>query len=202
MNTINFTNFTVSLAWLCGLLVSCHSTDYISQESLPTGMSIIISNEEYTEEKFGDIKRKKDSIDEQYGRMNPEVISTTLNGYFRVTEIRKELGVLVLFLENISDTFDPLSSCKQVLSLSDKPYYKGETLTVGKVYHFELSPLNFVNTAPPLGLSMGIDCTEKVLLENRWLVIRHYCGENIYSSGNLNGDKYTRNPRKKSKTEQ
>lgn len=194
--------FIVSVTSICGLLVNCNSTDYISQESLPTSMPIIISNEEYTEEEFGDIKRKQDSIDEKYGRMYPKVISTTLNGYFRVTEIRKELGVMVLLLENISDTFDPLFSCKQVLSLLDKPHYKGKALKVGKVYYFELSPLNLINTAPPLGLSMGIDHTEKVLLENRWLVIQHFCGENIYSSINLNGDKYIRNPHEKSKTAQ
>ena len=188
--------YIASFIWICGTLISCNSSYYNSQESHTT-MPIIISNEEYTEEEFGHLKRKRDSIDEQYGRMYPNVISTKLNGYFRVAEIRKEIGVMVLFLENISDTFDALYSCKQVLSLSDKPYYKGKALKVGKVYYFELSPLYFINTAPPLGLSLGIDYTEKVFLENRWLVIRHCCGENIYSSINLNGDKYIRNPHEK-----
>jgi len=104
-------------------------------------------------------------------------------------EIWKEFDVVVFFLEDISDPMN-VSRVKQVISLFNEPTYKGEVLKVGKEYFFELSPLFPYNMTP------SYDClyVEELLFKNRWLSIQLHSGDNIYSSVNLNGDKYIRNP--------
>ena len=174
----------------CNLMISCTSTEYLSRDNCYTCWPIIYSNDEYSEEEFGYKKREQDSLYNAWKNEHPDIASKTIKGNFRVKEIWKEneFGIVVLFLDDMSDS--PLS-CKQVLSLMDNPNYKGKSLKVGKVYYFELNPLNPINTAPTFGHK-----AEELLFENRWLMVEHFCGENIYSSVNLNGNKYIRSPNK------
>lgn len=169
----------------CNLMIGCTSTEYLSRDNCYTCWPIIYSNDEYSEEEFGYKKRVQDSLYAAWKNEHPDIAAPKiLKGNFRVKEIwkEKEFGIVVFFLDDMSDS--PLS-CKQVLSLMDKPNYKGKSLKVGGVYYFELKPLNTINTAPTFGHK-----AEELLLENRWLMVEHFCGENIYSSVNLNGDKY------------
>lgn len=169
----------------CNLMIGCTSTEYLSRDNCYTCWPIIYSNDEYSEEEFGHKKRVQDSLYAAWENEHPDIAAPKiLKGNFRVKEIwkEKEFGIVVFFLDDMSDS--PLS-CKQVLSLMDKPNYKGKSLKVGGVYYFELKPLNTINTAPTFGHK-----AEELLLENRWLMVEHFCGENIYSSVNLNGDKY------------
>ena len=166
----------------CNLITSCTSTEYLSRDNCYTCWPIIYANDEYSEEAFGYKKRLQDSLCDAWKIEHPDIADPkTLKGNFRVKEIwkEKEFGVVVFFLDDMSDS--PLR-CKQVLSLMDKPNYKGKSLKVGEVYYFELSPLAPINT--PLFQPV------ELLFENRWLMVEHFCGENIYSSVNLNGDKY------------
>lgn len=181
----------------CNLMISCTSTEYLSRDNCYTCWPIIYSNDEYSEEEFGYKKREQDSLYDAWKKEHPGIAGPqTLKGNFRVKEIwiEKEFGVAVFFLDDMSDS--PLR-CKQVLSLMDKPNYKGISLKIGDIYYFELKPLNPINTAPTFGYR-----AEELLLGNRWLMVEHFCGENIYSSVNLNGDKYIRDSQKNSKTAQ
>lgn len=170
----------------CKLMISCTNTDYLSRDNCYTCWPIIYSNDEYSEEEFGHKKREQDSLYDAWKNEHPDIAGPkTLKGNFRVKEIwkEKEFGIVVFFLDDMSDS--PLS-CKQVLSLTDKSNYKGKSLKVGEIYYFELSPLVPINT--PLFQ------TVELLFENRWLMVEYFCGENIYSSANLNGDKYIHIP--------
>lgn len=176
----------VFTTWVCQLVISCKNTAYLTPDNCYTCSHIICSNEEYSDEKHGYWRKKQDSLFAEMRMANPESVAPkTLKGSFKVIEIWKELDVAVFFLEDLSKPMD-VSRVKQVISLIDKPSYKGETLKVGNVYYFELSPLYPLNVAP------SYDCyhVEGLLFENRWLLIQHYSGENIFSSVNLNGDKY------------
>ncbi len=175
----------------CNLITSCGRPEYLSRDNCYTCWPIIYSNDEYSEGEFGYKKRELDSLYnvwkiEYPGIANPK----TLKGNFRVKEIwnEKDFGVVVFFLDDMTDS--PLS-CKQVISLMGKTHYKGKTLKVGGIYYFELEPLIPIYTYASSGQK-----TEQLLFENRWLMVEQFCGENIYSSVNLNGDKYVRIPDK------
>ena len=192
---------------ICCLMTSCIDSEYLNK---PEGSysfhmveygdklytKVIVSNNEYSEEKFGHEKKEQDSLFEEWMNAHPgKALSKTMSGYFRVKGMRKELGIMVLFLDILKD--DPFRD-KMVISLADKSYYRGEKLKVGEVYFFELSPLYPVSVYPPvLGQSFGIDPIEKVLLENHWIELIRDCGNNVYTSSNLNGDKYIKSAQKK-----
>ena len=180
---------------VCLLMTSCCRTEYRTMYDCYTCYPYVFGNEEYSEEKFGQKKREQDSIDEEFARLHPTTVTKTQRGYYRVLDIRKDYDIMVLILEAVSDSTNLNSRYKQVFSLADKPYYFGKSIKIGEVYYFELSPLWLVNTSPPFGIIP--DQKEEILFENRWVVFRHAEGENIFSSVNLNGDKYIRHPRKK-----
>lgn len=189
--------FTVIVAWLCFNMGSCAGTQYTTKENCYTCRDLVFYNEEYSEEKFGEIKRVKDSIFDEYLKEAPlSAIAEPLSGYFRIKEIWRQQDVIVVFLEDVSDPHP--WSCLQVVSLAGEPNYKGKSLKVGKVYHFELSPLFPINKAPSIGLefqSKEMSILDHLLIENRWLKILHYSGKNVFTSSNLNGDKYILSPK-------
>ena len=170
----------------CNLITSCSGTEFLTPDNCYTCGHVIYSNEEYSEEEFGYKKRLQDSSIAEMKRTHPELsASVSRKGLFRVKEIWREFDVAVFFLEDISKPMD-VSRVKQVISLVDKSTYKGEVLKVGKEYYFELSPLCPFDITPSYdGLYV-----EELLFENRWLLIQLHSGDNIYSSVNLNGDKY------------
>lgn len=177
------------------LTVSCNKTKYLTHEKCYTCMPIVIDNEEYSDEEFGYYKEKMDSVFTSWKEEYPDDLSKTFSGYFRVVEVWKENDVIVVFLEDLSD---PIGRAKhrQVISLADKPKYKGKAIKVGKTYYFELTPCFPVRVAPPFGIFVGESRAWSFLFENRWLFIEQICGDNIYSSVNLNGDKYIRTSKK------
>lgn len=183
--------FILTVYSIC-FMTGCNSTHYLSPDNCYTCWPIIYDNQKYSEEEFGYKKREQDSIFEEYIRTCPQPeIPDTLKGDFRVREIWKNFDVVVLFLEDLSCPTDPLKKFKQVISMADKPYYRGEVIRVGKVYYFEIIPIYPVNKTPSLSGQ-----ADELFFENHWLLIHHFCGDNIYSSTNLNGDKYRRISRK------
>ena len=182
--------FFLSVVGFCVLLTSCRGTKFLTPDNCYSCGHIIYSNEEYSEEKFGYKKRLQDSSFAEMKKDCPSLpAAVSRKGIYRVVEIWKEFDVVVFFLEDISDPMN-VSRVKQVISLFNEPTYKGEVLKVGKEYFFELSPLFPYNMTP------SYDClyVEELLFKNRWLSIQLHSGDNIYSSVNLNGDKYIRNP--------
>ena len=166
------------------LIISCNSTEYLSRENCFTCRSIIYDNVEESSKKALWYKYKKEEIDSVMMEMIKAHPADTLRGSFRVKEIWKELDVIVLFLEDLSNPNDAFRF-KQVISLADNPQNTGVALKVGKIYYFELLPLLPINIAPSYNGEADV-----LLFKNHWLLINHYCGENIYSSINLQGDKY------------
>lgn len=166
------------------LIISCNSTEYLSRENCFTCRSIIYDNVEESSKKALRYKDKKEEIDSVMMEMIKAHPADTLRGSFRVKEIWKELDVIVLFLEDLSNPNDAFRF-KQVISLADNPQNTGVALKVGKIYYFELLPLLPINIAPSYNGEADV-----LLFKSHWLLINHYCGENIYSSINLQGDKY------------
>ncbi len=188
----------VATIWFCALMTNCSGTEFLTPDNCYTCGHVIYCNDEYSEEKFGSKKRLQDSSFAEMIKNHPELSASEVKkGLFRVVEIWREFDVAVFFLEDLSTPMD-VSRVKQVISFMDKPTYKGESLKVGKEYYFELSPLY------PIKMTPSSDClyVEELFFENRRLVIQLHSGDNIYSSVNLYGDKYIRNPHEKSKTAQ
>lgn len=184
------------------IMVSCNNTQYTTKENCYTCRHIVFENAEYSEDEFGEMKRLRDSIYEERVKNLPSTaLPKPISGYYRIKEIWKECDVIVLFLED-PETSKKISGdwCTQVISLADKPKYKGKALKVGKVYYFELVPLFPFNKAPSRGLEFRSQTQficDQLLIDNHWLRILHYSGINVYTSVNLNGDKYISTENKK-----